>query len=70
MKNYDDNENKLYWSVDEVRKCVYGNAISKGTIMNMIHSKQIPCKRLMSRIFIPRGWVLKEIHEASEQPSE
>lgn len=47
-------QNKLFYSVNEVRDCVYSGCVSRSTLLKMIHKDIIPSVRIMSRIFIPR----------------
>ncbi len=57
-------QNKLFYSVNEVRDCVYSGCVSRSTLLKMIHKDIIPSVRIMSRIFIPRWWVIKQINLA------
>ena len=63
-------QNKLYYSVNEVRECVYSGCVSRSTLLKMIHSNMIPSVRIMSRIFIPQWWVLKQIDIALGRHSD
>jgi len=64
------NDQKLYYTIDEVRKLIYANGVSKSTLHNMINSGDIPSRRLMKRVFVPRWWVDKEIAIATHAPQE
>jgi predicted DNA-binding transcriptional regulator AlpA len=64
------NDQKLYYTIDEVRKIIYANGVSKSTLHNMINSGDIPSRRLMKRVFVPRWWVDKEIAIATHAPQE
>ncbi|GEM_PF-811641 len=57
-------QNKLFYSVNEVRDCVYSGCVSRSTLLKMIHKDIIPSVRIMSRIFIPRWWVIEQINLA------
>lgn len=57
-------QNKLYYSVNEVRDCVYSWCVSRSTLLKMVHKDIIPSVRIMSRIYIPRWWVIEQINLA------
>ncbi len=64
-------QNKLYYSVNEVRDCVYSGCVSRSTLLKMVHKDIIPSVRIMSRIYIPRWWVIEQINLAlGEQNNE
>ena len=38
---------KIYFSVNEVRRIVFDNGISKSSLMTMLHNGTIPCEKFM-----------------------
>jgi excisionase family DNA binding protein len=61
---------KLYWTPDEVREQIFGNQVSKATLLNQIHEKKIPAIRVGSRWYIPAHWVDERIRFARNQGKE
>ena len=55
---------KIFYSVTEVRSIVFGNGISKSTLMTMLHNGTIPCEKFMNRYFIP-CWGNEQIAKAT-----
>lgn len=66
-KQYEQ-EIKLFYSVAEVKKKVYSDLISTSTLLNMVKRGDIPCVRLMKRVFIPAWWVQEQIDIATKKP--
>jgi len=69
MENKDDDQ-RLYYTLDEVREKIFGNHISKGTLFNMVKNKTLPVVRMMSRYYVPVWWVNKQIKKATTEPDE
>lgn len=64
-----DYPKKLYYSIEDVRKYIFGNGISRTTLLKLIRKNDIPSVRIMSRIFIPQWWFNKQIQQAVEEPN-
>ena len=60
---------KIYYSVTEVRNIVFGNGISKSTLMTMLHNGTIPCEKFMNRYFVPVWWVDEQVAKATGKSS-
>ena len=58
---------KLYYSIREVRD-LFGDGISEGSLLTMVRRGEIPTRRMMNRIFIPKWWVEQLIEEAMNPP--
>ena len=56
---------KIYFSVNEVRRIVFDNGISKSSLMTMLHNGTIPCEGFMNRYFVPCWWVDEQIAKAT-----
>ena len=61
---------KIYFSVNEVRRIVFDNGISKSSLMTMLHNGTIPCERFMNRYFVPCWWVDEQIAKATGKVSK
>lgn len=55
---------KKWYSLKEVRKIVFDDAISLSSLQKLVKSGVIEAERYGNRILIPRKWVEKEIHKA------
>ena len=60
---------QLFFTLDEVRKIVFQNHISKSTLINMIRAKQLPVTKMMHRNFVPRWWILEQVNKATIKPN-
>jgi hypothetical protein len=69
MDNNNENQ-QLFFTLDEVRSKIYGNHICKSTMLNMVKANKIPVVRMMSRYFVPKWWVDEQIKAATEKPVE
>lgn len=61
---------KLYYSLAEVRKIIFANTVSKSTINAMIKKDLIPHTKVMTRILVPRWWIDEQIRLATVAPKE
>lgn len=59
---------KHFYSLEEFRKVVYNNCISRTTVQNMANRGLIPIIKVMSRKFVPRWYVEQKIAEAINAP--
>ncbi len=53
---------KKFFTPDDVRHEVFSDQISKGTLMTMIHEKEIPSIRMRKRFYIPAYWVMEQLN--------
>lgn len=52
---------KKFWTPNEVRTEIFGDNISKTTLLMLIHREKIPAIRLGNRWYIPAYWVNQQI---------
>lgn len=61
-----ENERK-FWSPDQVRHELFLDEISKTTILVMLRKGQIPSIRMGRRWFIPSTWVQAQLNVGGEK---
>ena len=54
-------QEKLFYTLKDIKEQVYQNDVSIATLQNMVHNGKMPSVRVMSKIFIPRWWVEEQI---------
>ncbi|MDO4178850.1 MAG: hypothetical protein Q4D21_06630 [Phascolarctobacterium sp.] len=62
-------EEKLYYSLKEVRSIVYSDGVSITTLRNMAEKGLLPTIHVLGRIFVPKWWVLKQYDIATNEQS-
>ena len=59
---------QVYYTLKEVR-IVFGNKISETTLLTMVRNGEIPCKKVMAKIFIPQWWMDELVDSAINPPT-
>ena len=57
---------KNFYDLDELRKDVFQNKVSKAHIYNQVASGDIPSAKIGRRILVPAWWVNKLLVDPSE----
>ena len=55
------NMEKNFYTPEDVRQEVFSNQISTGTLLTMLHNKEIPSIRMRRRFYIPGYWVRQQL---------
>ncbi len=62
---------KCWWTLNDIRAAVFGNAISPSTLQKLVNEKKIPSKRFGNRkIYVPDWWVQKQRSGGMEESGE
>lgn len=59
---------QVYYTLREVR-VIFGNKISESTLLTMVRNGDIPCKKVMAKIFIPQWWMDELVASAVNPPT-
>ena len=52
---------KNFYTPEDVRHEVFSDQISTGTLLTMLHNKEIPSIRMRRRFYIPGYWVRQQL---------
>lgn len=59
---------KVYYSIKEIKE-LFGDEFSESSLLTMVKRGDIPSKRFMNKIFVPRWWVTEQL-EAMNPPQK
>ena len=67
--NIETRNAKNYYTIDETKELIFGNIVSKSSMLIMVKKGEIPTIKVQTRRFVPSWYIEKMLALAKNEPS-